>query len=413
MLEKSILIARTDQGVADKLVLSSRGDGGLLIQRVVIAQFPCISKAEMKRIGDFWYSPKTVCYAGVEFNPRGASPNYLNLWVGPTVIDKAGRWGLIAEFLQVVICNGDDVSFQYLIRYIAHALQCPWEKPGILIVMLGGQGTGKGTVGTILRKIWRATYLQVHNIDAVTGNFNAALERAYIVFMDEALFVGDRRASDALKSLVTEPIIHINAKHQPSRQTKSYHRFFAATNAEHFKHTERDDRRDFILRVSESRKGDHAYWQALNHEMDNGGVEAFVHDLLAMDLSEFNVRSKPNTKALLVQKLQSLGPTAEWWFQTLCDGTAEDDKWPSFISTKTCIEKICEMFGNKMFKRPTQMSFSSDLKKLCPGANNAQKKGDGQFDLRVRGYTLPSLAEARAEFEAYIGDDIAWEQWNA
>ena len=92
---------------------------------------------------------------------------------------------------------------------MAHALQKPEEKPGVMINLLGGQGIGKGTLGRIFQRIWTATYVQVSNISLVTGSFNAALERAYIVFLDEALFVGDRRASDRLKSLVTEPAINI------------------------------------------------------------------------------------------------------------------------------------------------------------------------------------------------------------
>ncbi len=184
-----------------------------------------------------------------------------------------------------------------MIRYIAHALQRPEEKPGVMIILLGG--------------------LQVNNVDTVTGTFNAALERSFIVFMDEALFVGDRRASDALKSLVTEPLIHINEKHQPARQTRSYHRFIAATNADHFKNTENDDRRDFTLRVSEIHKGDHDYWKVLYDEIENGGVAAMVHDLYAMDLSEFNVRVKPATKELLEQKLSSLPHIERWWHDCL------------------------------------------------------------------------------------------------
>lgn len=108
-----------------------------------------------------------------------------------------------------------------------------------MIILIGGQGTGKGTLGRILQKIWGGTYLQTNNIDTVTGNFNASLERSFFVFMDEALFSGNRRAADALKSIVTEPIIQINEKYQPSRQIKSCHRLVAATNADHFKNTER------------------------------------------------------------------------------------------------------------------------------------------------------------------------------
>ena len=254
VLDLRSLNHRTDSDVAKKLTLSNRSDGQLLIVRAIKAAFP--GEDAQKVSAAFMSSPQTTCYDGVEFNPKDTSPNYLNLWVGPVLIPVAGGWRLIRSFLLTVLCDGDQTAYDYLIRYIAHALQHPEEKPGVIIILIGGQGTGKGTFGRILQKTWSATYLHVHDISSVTGNFNGSLERAFIVFMDEALFVGDRRASDALKSLITEPVIQINEKHQPARQSRSYHRFIAATNADHFKNTERDDRRDFVLRVSDARKGD-------------------------------------------------------------------------------------------------------------------------------------------------------------
>jgi hypothetical protein len=305
-----------------------------------------------------------------------------------------------------VICGGDQKSYLYLLQYFAHALQRPWEKPGVMIILIGGQGIGKGTLANgIIRKIWTATYIQVNNIDAVTGNFNAALERAYFVFMDEALFSGNRSASDRLKSLVTEPLIHLNEKYQPARQIKSYHRFIAATNADHFKNTERDDRRDFTLRVSEAHKGDHAYWDALNHEIDNGGVEALVHDLQAMDLSEFNVRHKPNTKELLEQKMLSLNPYELWWHDCLYSGELGGNGWPSFVKTIDAIDGIMEFSGGRIYKKPVPILVSRSLAKFCPSAKNDQKQVNRE---RHRGFELPSLQQARAEFETYIGGAVDW-----
>ena len=404
VLEQNSLAARTSQGSAQKLVLSNRNDGTLRLQRALTAQFPQVNAS--RTVGAFFVSPQTICYDGVDFDPAGTTGNRLNLWIGPTIIPKAGSWLRIKSFLLEVICVGDNKCYSFLIGYVAHALQRPWEKPGILIILLGGQGTGKGTLGRILRAIWGATYLQVHNIDAVTGNFNAALERAFIVFMDEALFAGDRRASDALKSLVTEPIIHINEKYQPARQTQSFHRFFAATNADHLKNTERDDRRDFVLRVSEKYKGDHEYWQALQHEIINGGVEAMAHDLLAMDLSEFNVRSKPDTQALLEQKLQSLTPIARWWYDCLERGECfPDGDWPTFISTDAAVASIVELAGGRIYRKPAAIEVVQALMKLCPSAAKRQQQTGL---LRQRGITLPSLERARAEFEQYIGGTVNW-----
>lgn len=405
VLDRLILNNHFNQGPASKLSLSNRGDGTLFLMRMVKLLSPQADAAKIAK--EFFINPRTICYYFVEFNPAGTSEKALNLWVGPTITPKSGEWRLIAAYLLNVICDGDQKSYAYLVSFIAHALQKPEEKPGILIILLGGQGTGKGTLARILQQIWSATFLQIHNIDSVTGNFNAALERNFIVFMDEALFVGDRRASDALKSLVTEPVIHINEKHQPARQMQSFHRFFAATNADHFKNTERDDRRDFVLRVSEAHKGDHTYWKALYSEIDNGGVEAMVHDLLTMDISDFNVRNKSSTQALIDQKLQSLDPIPRWWHDCLINGGFDEDgKWLDFISTSDIIGNVIEFTGRKIFRNPTSIDVNKAMIKLCP---SAQKKQLQEQYLKKRGFTLPSLEQARREFEAYIGGTINWQ----
>ena len=412
VIEGNVLNTHDNNGAIKKLELLNRGDGALLIHRALTAQFPIQTN---KVIEEFMLSPHTICYKGVEFNPRETTANYLNLWVGPTVMPQSGEWGLIQAFLLTGICNGNQECYFYLIRYIAHALQKPWEKPGVMVILIGGQGLGKGTLGQILRKIWRATYLQVNNIDNVTGNFNASLERAFIVFMDEALLSGDRKATNALKSLVTEPVVHINEKHQPSRQTDSYLRIFLATNAEHVKNTERDDRRDFVLSVSEEHKGDKAYWEALYHEIENGGVEAMVCDLLALELSDFNVRYKPNTPELVAQKLQSLNPIEIWWHDCLYRGQickedgdfiAESEKgWPAFISTHTAIEGVMNVTGGRAYRKPTTNDIVDSIKRLCPSAVNKQSQSG---KVRHRGLGLPTLEQARQEFETYIGDSVPW-----
>ena len=417
MVDLQSIDRKTNQGVAAKLNLSNHEDGSLLLRRAVRAQYPSTNASSTSK--DFWDDPKTICNHGVEFNPCGTSKGYLNLWVGPTVKPAEGNWLSISSFFLEVICDNNQECYDYLMAYIAHALQKPEEKPGVMIALLSGQGTGKGTLARILRKIWSATFLQIHNIDSVTGNFNASLERAFIVFMDEALFSGDRKASDALKSLVTESVIQINEKHQPARQISSYHRFFAATNAEHFKNTDRDDRRDVVLRLSECRKGDHEYWIALNHEIDNGGVEAMTHALLAMDLSDFNVRDKPSTNELLEQKLQSLGPIQRWWHDCLCRGmlhseeteesfdslNADSNAWPDFIGTVYAIEQVCAFAGGKVYKRPSGLDLARTFKTLCPSASLTQKTVSKR---RCRGFIIPPLEQARIDFEIFIGSKVLW-----
>lgn len=404
------LHTRNADGLALKLAFFNQKDGALLVHRALRA----IGEREddaARNARKFFTSPSTTCYDAVEFNPAGSSQNKLNLWIGPTLVPLSGGWLLIQSFLLEIICDNDQVAFEYLIRFLAHALQFPEDKPGIMVIMIGGQGIGKGTLGKILRHIWSATYYHIHKIEDVTGNFNAVLERAFIVFLDEALFAGDRKASDSLKSLVTESVIQINEKYQPARQTKSYHRFFAATNADHFKNTERDDRRDFVLKVSEARKGDLEYWSALNAEMDGNGVAAMMHDLLNMDLSGFNVRAKPNTAALVEQKLHSLSLIERWWFNALMTqeiGDHKGDDWPDFVATKAIVQDAIELHGGRLHRKPTDVEAVATMKKLCPSVSNGQRQDSLE---RRRGLNIPDLRTARHEFELYIGGPVCWESY--
>lgn len=407
IIDMQVLDAKNADGTAASLAVMSRADGGLLVERFLSSEYPQVDARSV--VAKFLRDKGTTLFSGVEFNPRATTRGMLNLWVGMTVKPRAGDWHLIRSLLRDVLCGGRDSEYQYLLRYVAHAIQRPEEKPGVMVILLGGQGIGKGTLARILQKIWSATFLHVHRIKQVVGDFNGSLERAYVVFLDEALFAGDRASSDALKSLVTEQAISINEKHQPSRQIRSFHRFFSATNADWFKSTDRDDRRDFVLRVSEHRKGDHEFWKALNDEIDSGGVEAFVHDLLAIDLSGFNVRAKPNTRELTEQKLQSLDKFPRWWFDCLARGgvAAHSNEWPEFVSTAALLSAFKEAEQHvRSFKLPIERDVKSYMGKLCPSAKPEQGT-EGMH--RRRGYRLPELEQSRHDFERYIGDRIEWE----
>ena len=407
IIDKQELEAINIDGTATRLVVMSRNDGGLLVLRYLSSEYPQVDSKTT--LNTFIHSKDTTLYNGVEFNPRSTTPNVLNLWVGITIKPRLGNWSLIYTLLHDVLCGGRDSEYQYLVRYIAHALQRPWEKPGVMIILLGGQGIGKGTLAKLLQKIWSATFLQVNRIKQVVGDFNGSLERAYVVFLDEALFAGDRNSSDALKSLVTEQTISINEKHQPARQITSYHRFVSATNAEHFKATDRDDRRDFVLRVSEHRKGDYAFWDALNAEIENGGAAAFTHDLLAMDLTGFNVRAKPNTRELTEQKLQSLEKFPRWWFDCLSQGKIHtfNNEWPEFISSALLLRLFLEAEKTvRNYKQLIDRDVVAFMTKMCPSAKREQGM-EGSH--RKRGYIMPAVEIARSDFEKYIGDSVEWE----
>jgi len=383
--------------------------GKLLMERH-LEELPVSSNARQV-VKDFLVSPNTKVFDAVAFSPLPTPTSTLNYWIGSPVTPQAGDWSVIMDFLINSICSGNGRLFAYLIRYLAHMLQKPEEKPGIMIVLLGGQGTGKGSFFRLQRAIWQHTTLQVSDVAHVIGSFNAAIERSYVVCMDEALFSGDRKALDRLKSMVTEPTVTIEQKYQPRRTINSYHRFFAASNHKHFAQVEADDRRFAFFQVSEARKGDHAYWDNVHKAIDDPAViAAMVHEMLSLDLNNFNVRQRPKTEAHMDQKLKSLSGFDRYWLEVLQTGCfwpggrgEPMEPWedPRFVSTKTLLGGLKEYEkGARVYTAPQEREVHQALKRLCPSAER-----DRQMNSKVleRGQQLPSLPDARNEFAQFMG----------
>ena len=393
-------------------------DGQLLIERYLeTLPFSTKPKDVYKQ---FLVSPNTHVYDSTAFSPRTTPSTTLNFWVGHTVIPAPGNWSVIREFIFDVICGGDRGLFDYVIKYLAHMLQKPEEKPGIAIVMLSSEGCGKGSMFALLNAIWSRTTLEVSDVDHVVGTFNGLLERNYIVCLDEALFKGNKAGMERLKSLITEPTIHIEQKYQPARSIQSFHRFWAASNSDHFAQISQGERRLLFLRVSTKRKQDLAYFDTFYKAIsDPQVISALVHELNSMDISKFNVRQRPSTREHLNQRLQSLSGFERFWFEVLVNGgySFKDDgayssttftSWTDslFVSTKTLLLAYQQYDKNAGKYGPVQTrEVASTLSKICPSANPDRPSVDNK---QARGYQLPKLNIAREEYEMLIGSKLNW-----
>ena len=406
-------------GGSGEISFYKRNEGQILIARE-LENLPFATKPndEFKM---FLANPNTHVYKAVAFSPLKTPPTTLNYWVEPSIQAKKGDWFVLQEFLHTVICDNDVALFDYLIRYLAHMLQKPEDKPGIMIVLLSGQGTGKGTFYRLLERIWSRTTLQVSDIGEVVGQFNAALERNFVVCMDEALFHGDKKSLEKLKSLITEPKCRIEQKYQPSRTIDSYHRLFASSNHNHFAQVDKDDRRFLFIRVSSVHKQDQLYFDAVTEALeDDDVIAAMMYDLINLDLTGFKVRKRPITEEHLSQRLQSLTGFERFWFEVLQAGgfTMRWDgllqrrgftSWnhPIFIATESLIEAYKEYDKNATKYQPLQsQQLAIIIKTLCPTADSDRQTNLGKQE---RGYQLPDLVTARVEFEKSLGTSIEWE----
>jgi hypothetical protein len=132
------------------LSVYSKEDGGLIFKRHIKSINP--NADANKAFAEWLVSPNTPVYQGIELNPAKTSSGYLNLWHGMSVTPKQGEYTLIHGFILEVICNNSSELFDYVYSWLAHMIQRPEEKPGISLLLLGGQGTGKGTFVRIIIK---------------------------------------------------------------------------------------------------------------------------------------------------------------------------------------------------------------------------------------------------------------------
>ena len=273
--------------------------------------------------GIVWFGhPRRRQYDGGEvFDPQGRHrPDQFNRWQGWGVRPVKGDWSLMRAHMREVIANGDPTVDEYLMKWNARLVQLPWEVGQVVVVLRGEEGAGKGTFGWVLMRIAGGHGYYVSSADHLTGSFNDHLFGRVFVFADEAVFAGDRAAVNKLKSLATEPGQAYNGKHRPLFQGRNCAHVMMATNNRWVIPAGPDSRRWCVFDVSGARIGDHAYFAAIRDELQNGGAEAMLHDLLHMDLTGFNVFDYPVTAALIDQRDISLETDLAWLKDCLSRG---------------------------------------------------------------------------------------------
>src|ERR1019366_5543848 len=93
------------------------------------------------------------------------------------------------------------------------------------------------------------------NGDQLTGRFNASLGKSCAVFLDEALWAGDKKGEGVLKALITEPSFQLEAKFRDAIMVENRLRIMVASNNDWAVPAGIGDRRWFVLNVADTYTG--------------------------------------------------------------------------------------------------------------------------------------------------------------
>ena len=375
---------------------------------------------QTKPVSRYWFEhPDRREYInGAVFAPDcNIRPGEYNTWKGFAVEPNATKsCQLFLNHLFAVICAGDEECYHYFLGWLAHMVQQPGEIPGVAIILGSGQGTGKSLVVHYLGRMYGSNFMTVSNRDHLFGKFADHLNEVILLFADEFSWRDHKADVGLLKVLITEEARTTEKKNGAIRGVHSFIHLIIASNEKWVVPTELSDRRFFVLDVAGDRVGDSAYFERLAGEMDNGGPEALLHLLQTMDVSDFNPRKFPRTKARVSQQLASLEPIMEWLYQfadlgsgPVCSGHQfPEEGWPEVVVKAAFYAAYCQWHADhrKTGSPEAINQFTVALKTLgLKPVKMPQKANMG----RIPAYSLPTVEGLRKAIDDALGHPIDWD----
>lgn len=399
------------------------------------SKLPCVVRTkdgvriDSKPLVAAWMvSPIRKTYDQVVFKPVAglvagdstlADGEILNLYQGLTIQPQKGDCQLILDHIREVWCSGDENAFQYVIHWLARMVQKPHERGHTVIVLRSGEGTGKNIIIDIFVRAFGEHATIAMRPEDLTGRFNDHLGTSVLVFANEAVWGGDKAQEGMLKGLITDEEIPVERKYLPKFRLRNSAHLIMASNNDWVAPVGLDDRRFVILDVSESRKGDAAYFHRLAEHIENGGEAAFLHHLLHLDISQFNPRILPDLGLKQATKrdakVRGFDSITQWWVHCLEEGQLLQEHhvtssirlrggggdWedgPITIATQDLYDGYQDWAKKAGRRVEHSSSFGKKLAELAGAKVKRPAAKPGEERRRV--YELPSLRDCRELFEA-------------
>ena len=232
--------------------------------------------------------PEKKEYNRLVFLPgKEAEPGDFNLFRGFKFPAIPGDWSLMRDLLMLLV-DDDEKAYEWVENWIASILQKPYEKTQVCVISQGHKGCGKDTfwnlVGRMFGEYFYNTSTPEYN---VFSKFNSAMARVIFLKFEEANFQTNKTNDDALKALITSETNNIEKKGQDPVALNNYTNCVMSTNHENPILIGDDERRFMLIKASDKRIGDTAFWNATYKQIEEEGdkiLSAYLYYLTHKDI---------------------------------------------------------------------------------------------------------------------------------
>jgi hypothetical protein len=366
-------------------------------------------------LGKWWLNhERRAQHRGVTFLPgrqEKVVDECLNIWRGWGIEPSPGDWNLIRQHIEQVIADGNKEFAEYVIRWIAWAIQHPAEMAEVALVLIGPKGTGKGTLVRCLERIFGSHTFQVTSQEEVIGKFNSHLQDCILFVADEAYWGGHKKCVGRLQGMITEPWLPIERKGIDLIQARNCLHVIMLAEPGWVIPAGRYERRYAALAVNTKHQGDKPYFRALHRQIGEGGAAAMFWDLRAMELGDWHPRDIPErllkNPALQKQQKLTLPPLEQWYLLLLHEGRMPGPaltKRPCYAPTRTLVDDARERIpALKWTLSDVELgTFLTDMERIGVVCTKHRTSA-------ANGWDFPPLAECRAAWEKRYGP-TDWER---
>lgn len=459
-LEK-FAIRRNTTDVIDLEALSTGSVRAAVMPRQAFAQTYAYEKVlvggKSVRIVDLFFEMASVRrISGVDVDPE-SPPIYgkgdeliANAWSGfeiPPHPDKQSDADVspFTSYVLDVIAAGDQSRYRWVMSWLADLFQHPGEKPGTAVVLVGKQGAGKSMLGhsIIIPIIGQAHSTVTNSVERITRSFNANFANKLFVQCDEAINNRQKATAARLKSLVTDPTVHIEPKGVNGWDQTNLMRFIFTSNELDdalFISDGMHDRRYTVFEVSSHRARDLAYWDQLHKWLGVRDNLARIHRFLAdWQYKREDLRRAMTTDAKIRLSQQAMTQFDEWlstwvsnahplplrmhskhWHCLPTDGrTVDRTSWPTHVSLPLLVEALEAHCRNLRREKPeiwSEQQMRQRLAEVAPipepasvrlSVHDTDDKTGAIVRMRPRVHRVPSLEQVKAYLTDKYGIEFA------
>ncbi|MCH8502896.1 MAG: DUF5906 domain-containing protein [Ectothiorhodospiraceae bacterium] len=261
----------------------------------MLALLPADAKlADVKR-HPTWIHRGAYYLDQVGFDPSERDPAVqLNTWSGWPMKPEPGDCDMILTTLEY-LCSGEENSqevFDWLLCWMAYPLQNPGAKMSSAVIMHGPQGTGKSAVFQTLARIY-GEYSTVLNQRGLEDRFNSDWVDSKLFLLAEEVVTRQEmyHIKNELKELVTGTSVRVNPKNVAAYKQRNQINLVFLSNEDQPLPLENDDRRHLVIWTPPQMT--EQWYDQLWYEIENGGVAAFYHHLLNVNLDGWHPKKKP------------------------------------------------------------------------------------------------------------------------